>query len=84
MVALVGHVALIALHYARQVADARELGVHVYQGNGKWTSYFGSDTLTVLRITRSPALSATLLSARRWARRLTRRFRRPLPTTEAR
>lgn len=84
MVALPGHVALIAPHYAQGVADARELGVHVYQGNRQWTSYFGSDTLAVLRITRSPALSAALLCARRWARRLTRRFRHLLSTTEAR
>ncbi|HUZ56019.1 MAG TPA: hypothetical protein VMU94_26275 [Streptosporangiaceae bacterium] len=62
MVALPGHVALIAPSFAQGPVAISDLGAHVYQGNGQWTSRFGPDVARVLRLTETPA--ATPLRAR--------------------
>jgi hypothetical protein len=49
MIALDGHVALIAPRFAAGVADAQELGVHVREG-GVWSSSFGARSAALVRI----------------------------------
>ncbi|MFI1035211.1 hypothetical protein [Streptomyces sp. NPDC020951] len=65
MVALDGHVALIAPRYASGVTDAGVLGVHVRE-NGGWSSSFGPQSAALIRIRKHhrPRL--------RWARLLAR------------
>ncbi|MFC8851488.1 hypothetical protein ACFT5D_00265 [Streptomyces sp. NPDC057144] len=67
MVALDGHVALIAPRYASGVTDAGALGVYVRESGG-WFSSFGPQSAALVRIRthRLPRL--------RWARLLTRRL----------
>jgi hypothetical protein len=50
MVALPGHLALIVPHYARWPVEISDLGAHHYRGGGKWTSRYGSDVASVLRL----------------------------------
>jgi hypothetical protein len=50
MVALAGHVALIAPNYARGPIAAADLGAHVVHPDG-WLSHFGADVGAVLTIT---------------------------------
>ncbi len=52
MIALPGHIALIAPRFAIGVTSISELGVHV-RGNGTWTSYFDGDTALIIHIRRS-------------------------------
>lgn len=52
MVAIPGHVALIAPHFGRGDIQPESLGVHVFHGNGTWTSDFGATTATVFRLDR--------------------------------
>lgn len=63
MVALPGHVALIAPGFAQSPVGVSGLGVHHYQGDGQWISRYGGDIASVLRLTgrrAEPALAATL------------------------
>lgn len=50
MVALPGHVALIAPSFACAPLDPDELGIHVFRAPG-WDSYFGVDEAVCLRVT---------------------------------
>lgn len=50
MVAMRGHVAIIAPNFAQTHVTLRDLGVHVFQGSGAWESYFKDDVRAVLRI----------------------------------
>lgn len=54
MVALPGHVAIIAPHYARRAVKLTDLGVHHYHGNGQWTARYHDDIETVLRVVSQP------------------------------
>lgn len=79
MVALPGHIALIVPTFALGQIDLEDLGVHVFNGPGQWTSYFGTDITAVLRIT-APASGRTAASAvsarfKRALRALFRQFR---------
>jgi proteasome lid subunit RPN8/RPN11 len=49
MIALDGHVALIAPRFATGVTDAGALGVHVRE-NGGWSSFFGPQSGALVRI----------------------------------
>lgn len=49
MIALAGHVALIAPRFAAGVTDAEALGVHVREGAG-WASYFGPQAAALVHI----------------------------------
>ncbi|MFJ1562363.1 hypothetical protein [Streptomyces mirabilis] len=49
MIALDGHVALIAPRFAVGVTDAEMLGVHVREGGG-WSSSFGAQSAALVRI----------------------------------
>jgi hypothetical protein len=51
MSALPGHIALIAPRFAQGDVTTLDLGVHVYSGSGRWTSYYKSDVESVLRVT---------------------------------
>lgn len=51
MMALAGHTALIVPRFAQGRIETADLGVHVYRGAHRWTSYFGQDVHRVLRIT---------------------------------
>lgn len=71
MVALPGHVALIAPNFARAPLDPSELGVHIFRAPG-WDSYFGVDGAVGLRITdrsatREPTRPQRVMA---WLRRL--------------
>jgi hypothetical protein len=65
MIALPGHIALIAPHYAQGAIGVRDLGAHVLGVAGRWTSFYGDDVATVVHLTRPGPVSR----ARAWARR---------------
>jgi len=75
MVALPGHIALIAPSYARGPVEAADLGAHVFNGAGQWTSRFGDDVTEVLRIG-PPVLPAAVTVRRSPMRALSQRLRR--------
>jgi proteasome lid subunit RPN8/RPN11 len=52
MVAVPGHVALIAPEFALRRVTASDLGVHVFMSGGVWTSFYGPDVARVLRVRR--------------------------------
>jgi hypothetical protein len=58
MTALPGHIALIAPRYAHDTTDASDLGAHVFQGAGNWTSRYGRDVTEILQLTTPPAPAA--------------------------
>ena len=67
MVALDGHLALIAPYFAVGVTDVAQLGVHL-RGGGRWTSYYGRQAAAMIDVRLPvPAL---------WWRRLRPRLRR--------
>jgi proteasome lid subunit RPN8/RPN11 len=51
MVAIAGHVAIVVPNYARGRISPRDVGVHVYEGDHRWTSRYGADSATVLVLT---------------------------------
>jgi proteasome lid subunit RPN8/RPN11 len=51
MVAKRGHVAVILPHFARRGPLPADAGVHVYQGDRRWTSAFGSEAAALVRRT---------------------------------
>jgi hypothetical protein len=74
MVAIAGHVAVIAPHFATTTIKPTDLGVHVFGANSEWESHFGPDVRTALRIiepglTRRP-VTWLRINARRLAERL--------------
>lgn len=75
MVALPGHIALIAPRFACGPVAATELGVHVYEGNGVWSSYYGDDTTVVLRLLDTHASSPTKTTTPRRAHVIFSRLR---------
>jgi hypothetical protein len=48
MVSLVGHVALIVPWFAQRSTEPRDVSVNVYEGAGRWSSYY--DTNAAARI----------------------------------
>ena len=78
MVALPGHIALLAPRYAEEPVNVSDLGVHVFQGAGRWTSYSGGDVDRVLQVTEAPGAAGMTGTLRRRARDLGRRLRRLL------
>ncbi|MGH3302825.1 MAG: hypothetical protein ACRDOK_14300 [Streptosporangiaceae bacterium] len=73
MVALPGHVAIIAPHFAQRAVQLTDLGVHHYQGNGQWTARYRSDVETVLRVAVSRSEPRRLARALRRITALARR-----------
>lgn len=71
MSALPGHIALIAPRFALGDVTPRDLGVHVYEGSGRWRSYYDANVKSVLRMTRSGAFAGILRWLRDTVRRLT-------------
>jgi hypothetical protein len=65
MVAVDGHVALIAPHYAVGVTDVAQLGVHV-RNDGHWLSFYG-DEATVVVVVRA---HRPIVARAPWWRRL--------------
>ena len=53
MIALVGHIALIAPRFAQGTVLVRDLGMYVYEGNHKWAVYSGSCAVGLFRLTAS-------------------------------
>jgi proteasome lid subunit RPN8/RPN11 len=51
MVSVAGHVALIVPQFAMQDPTPADLGVHVFHGNGRWTSFFGEQARVAIAIT---------------------------------
>jgi proteasome lid subunit RPN8/RPN11 len=51
MIAQAGHIAVIALHFAQRLADAGDVGVHRYDGNG-WQTWTGKAAARRLLIRR--------------------------------
>ncbi len=78
MVALPGHIALIAPRYAKQPVAISDLGAHVFGGTGQWTSHFGRDVYRVLHVTETSASLGRAAALRQRARRLCRRLSRVL------
>jgi hypothetical protein len=76
MTALPGHIALIVPRYARDVTGPADLGVHILQPGGKWTSFYSRDAARILRLTSGIHPRDWLLAAARRLRCLnrTRRF----------
>lgn len=52
MIATAGHVALIVPDYSQSPVFARDVGVHVYRGDHRWTSAFGRESARLLYIGR--------------------------------
>lgn len=50
MVARRGHIALIVPHLATRNVRPRQVGVHRYEGDDGWTSWFGKDAATRLSV----------------------------------
>ncbi|MBF8184929.1 hypothetical protein ITP53_04075 [Nonomuraea sp. K274] len=78
MVALPGHIAIIAPRFAQDPITISELGVHVFGGRGHWTSHFGDDVADILHVHAShhtvSKTAATFAALRRWGARLKRRI----------
>lgn len=51
MIALRGHTAIILPHFAQSSPGPRQSGVHVYEGDHRWQSYYKDDATTILRRT---------------------------------
>lgn len=49
-IARVGHISLISPSYATNVPPASQVGVHLYQGNGRWHSVPSAERASTLRI----------------------------------
>lgn len=71
MAALPGHVALIAPNYGQGDPTTNALGVHVFDGTGAWTSYYGGEVDHVFRATGFTTVRRVL----RFLRSFDRRFR---------
>ncbi|WP_328855386.1 hypothetical protein OHB01_12630 [Microbispora hainanensis] len=50
MIALPGHVAIIAPRFAQGVIEPTDLGVHVFAGAGNWTSSYGHAVTEVVSL----------------------------------
>ncbi len=50
MVALKGHVALIVPRFAQGTVCLQDLGLYIYEGEHKWTSFLGSDVGRLMRL----------------------------------
>ena len=50
MVARAGHIALIVPHLATRSVRPRQVGVHQYEGDDGWTSWFGKEASTRLSV----------------------------------
>jgi hypothetical protein len=70
MVALDGHVALIAPYYAIGVTDVSQLGVHV-RDDGQWASFYGEQAFAVILVRPDRPVAARAP----WWRRLLPRLR---------
>ncbi len=84
MVALPGHIALIAPRYAQGLIEIRDLGAHHYHGDGQWTSSYGNDVASILRLTEKQARPARAADPLRHAAVLFHRSRRLLITRKPR
>lgn len=51
MVRIAGHVAVIVPNYARGRIRPNDTGVHIYEGNHRWTSRYGRGASEVLTLT---------------------------------
>jgi len=49
MLALSGHIALIAPHFARGTVKPADVSFNVYAGSGQWISYFGADAASFIK-----------------------------------
>lgn len=50
MIALTGHIALIAPNFARAPVFPKDVSFNVYQGGGRWHSYYRSDAAALIKI----------------------------------
>lgn len=50
MIALAGHIALIAPNFARGPVMPQNISFNVYQGGGRWHSYYRSDAAALIKI----------------------------------
>jgi proteasome lid subunit RPN8/RPN11 len=50
MIAKAGHIAVIVPDFAQSTFQAEDLGVHVYHGDHRWTSWFGRDVTKLVYI----------------------------------
>lgn len=50
MIALAGHIALIAPNFARGPVMPKNISFNVYQGEGRWHSYYRSDAAALIKI----------------------------------
>lgn len=48
MLAIPGHIALIAPHFAGGVVTPNDVSFNVYRGGGQWLSFFGHDAAALL------------------------------------
>jgi hypothetical protein len=84
MVALPGHIALIAPRFAEGTIEISDLGAHHYHGDGQWTSRYGGDVASILRVTEKQAGPARAARPFRRAAVPFRRIRRLLTTRKPR
>jgi hypothetical protein len=49
MLALSGHIALIAPRFARGAVKTTDVSFNVYAGGGNWNSYFGADAASFIK-----------------------------------
>ena len=73
MVAIPGHIALIVPKFALGAVRPSDLGAHVFGGTMRWTSHFGDDVASVLRVTETrpvPVRRRSLRELGRCIRRL--------------
>jgi len=50
MISLVGHIALIVPRFACGNVKPRDLSFNIYQGGGKWVSYFHDDAASLIKL----------------------------------
>lgn len=50
MISLAGHIALIAPNFARGSVTPKDISFNVYQGGGRWHSYYRNDAAALIRI----------------------------------
>lgn len=69
MTAIIGHIAIIAPHFAQQRFRPHDCGIHRYLGASTWDSAFHADAAGLLRLTGVPSLTDIFDTITAWFRR---------------
>jgi hypothetical protein len=69
MSALPGHIALVVPDFAQGKIRTDRLGAHLYLGSGTWTSRYGADVMSLVRVTGTGLLAHATRSLTHTVRR---------------